>query len=155
MNIGIVVFSLTGNTLHVGKHIKESLDKKGHQVVLERILVNPEAKPGAKEFKIINAPEVKDYDLLIIGSPVHAFSLSLPMASYLSTLENVEGKKVACYVTKHLPYFWTGGKRALKQMREACEKKGAQAYAQGIIPWNSKDREQNIEKLIQEIAAVL
>ena len=41
----------------------------------------------------------------------------------------------ACFVTKGLPFAWTGGNRAITQMQEACKVKGAAVCGAAIMTW--------------------
>ena len=154
MNIGIIVFSQTGNTDQVGGILQEKLIAEGHKAELESIIINSDARPGAREFQIINAPDVEQYDAIIFGAPVQAFSAAQVMVRYLASLASLQGKKVGCYVTKQLPFNWTGGNRAISQMQGACEAKGASVYATGIIHWQSKDRDKVILQCVENLSKV-
>ena len=109
MNIGIVVYSWSGNTLAVATDLKEKLFSAGHTVALEQVTVVGERKQGDKEFQLETVPEVAPYDALVFGSAVEAFSLSPVLTEYLKKVGSLEGKNVACLVTQFFPYPWMGG----------------------------------------------
>ena len=76
MKIGIIVHSITGNTLSVAEHIQQQLAEKGHTAVIERI------RPSGKEpvqseaaVQLTSMPDLSGYEALVFGSPVQAFSL--------------------------------------------------------------------------------
>ncbi|HQK63461.1 MAG TPA: flavodoxin, partial [Methanofastidiosum sp.] len=60
-------------------------------------------------------------------------------------------KKIACFVTKGLPFASTGGNQAIGQMKKICESKGGDICGSGIIVWN-KDKEKQIIKMSEELS---
>ncbi len=116
MKIGIVVYSQTGNTFSVAQKLQEKLSAAGHTANIERLTtVGGEVDP--KKAKIEKLPDLSGYDALVFGGPVQAFSLSQVMAGYMGQLPSLQGKKVACFVTKGLPMAMTGGNKAISQLK--------------------------------------
>jgi len=150
MNIGIIVYSRTGNTHSVALKLEEKLAAAGHAVTLERIEVG-EVTPG-KPVQFKTLPDAGPYDALIFGAPVHGFSLCQPMAGYLKQVASLQGKKVACLVTQAFPYPWLGGNRAIRQMKQICESKGATVCGSGIVNWMNKRREQQIVEVVDRLS---
>jgi len=134
MNIGIIVYSQTGNTLSVAKRIKEKLISDGHNVAIERLSESSS-----------NTTKVDAYDGLLIGSPIHGFSLSAPMKEFLTNNAKLEGKKVNCFVTQSLG----GGKRAIKQIASIAQEKQATMENSAVIKWSSPKREAQIKEAIR------
>lgn len=151
MNIGIIVYSQTENTYTVGQRLEEKLASEGHTVVLERVTPVGDVNPGSKDITFKNAPEIDSYDAVIFGSPVHAFSLAPAMKAYLEQLKSLSGKEIICFVTKGLRFKWTGGTRAIGQMKKLCTSKGGNVVDTGIIIWN-KNRDKEIEVLVKNFA---
>ncbi len=118
MNIGIILWSQTGNTYLVAKKIKETLDAAGHSVNIERIKIAGEFKPGKKDIQFVTLPGVAHYDGIVFGAPVQAISLSRVMTQHLKQLPSLKNKKVALYVTKQLRFNWTGGNQAINKMKK-------------------------------------
>ncbi len=152
MNIGIVIYSQTGNTLSVARELKEILEEAGHTAKVDQVTVSGEAPPRAKEVQLDEIPPVDGYDVVVFGAPVHAFSLSSAMSSYLEQLPALEGKKVACFVTKQLPFSWTGGTQAARKMKQICESKGAEICGTEIVIWAKSRRETRIKKCAENLA---
>ncbi len=152
MNIGIIVYSQTGNTNSVALKLKEKLATAGHSVNIERLLLAGDMQPGAKDLQFKMRPEVGTYDALVLGAPVEAFSLSQVMKSYLTQVASLKGKKVACFVTKGLPFYWTGGSRAIGQMKKICGSKEATICGTGIVVWMGKDREKKIDEVVEKLS---
>lgn len=151
MNIGIIVYSQTGNTLSITEKLKEKLQGAGHTVTLEQVEPQGEVNPGTKHVEFKNRPDPAPYDGVIFASPVQAFSLAAAMKAYLKDIGSLEGKRVACFVTKQLPFRWTGANQALGFMQKSCESKGASLLGANVIFWSAKDREEKVATLLDRL----
>ncbi|MCC7557773.1 MAG: flavodoxin domain-containing protein, partial [Methanobacteriaceae archaeon] len=100
MKIGIIVFSQTENSYSVALKLKDKLVESGHEVEVERVVPVGDVPPRAKVVEFQNEPEVSEYDAIVFGSPVHAFTLAPAMNAYLEQISSLEDKKIACFVTK-------------------------------------------------------
>ena len=149
MKIGIIVHSRTGHTCFVAQKLKERLSADGHEVDIQQLRAADGQQVPDKDGLIKNPPDLGRYDRVILGAPVQAFSLSNIMIAYLNQVSSLAGKTVACFVTKGLPFRWTGGTRAIGQMEEICESKWATVSGTGIVIWN-KNREKQIEDLLEK-----
>ena len=154
MKIGIIVFSQTGHNHSVALELEEKLSEAGHTATVERVEVSGDARPGARDFQLTTAPDVTAYDAMVFGAPVQAFSLAVAMKSYLEQIASLENKKVACFVTKQLPFYWTGGRQAIGTMKRICESKGATICASEILIWSGSQRDQKIRELIEKLSGV-
>jgi len=152
MNIGIILYSQTGNTYSVSLKLKEKLITVGHSVDIERLKVLGEVRSGIKNIKFEKLPDTEPYDALVFGSPVQAFSLSSVMASYLTQIASLQGKKVAFLVTQFFPFPWMGGNRTVGQMKKICESKGAVICGAEIINWSNPSREKGITEVVEKIS---
>ena len=155
MNVGIIVYSQTGNTHSVGKRLGKKLEESGHFVKLEKMKLVGEYKQGMKDVKFESLPDIGIYDALVFGAPVEAFSLAGPMNRYLEQIPSLKGKKVACFVTKALPFKWTGGNRAISIMKRTCEKMGGVVLGTGIVIWREKRREERIRGIVERLSGLL
>jgi NAD(P)H dehydrogenase (quinone) len=153
MNIGMIVYSQTGNTHSVALKLQEKLAAAGHAVALERVEVIGEVQPGQPvQFKTL--PDAEKYEALVFGSPVQAFSLCQAMVGYLKQVPSLLGKKVACLVTQAFPYPWLGGNRAVRQMTRLCESKGATVCGSGVVNWMKRSREQQIVEVVDRLSGL-
>lgn len=151
MKTGIIVCSQTGNTLAVAQRIQETIIAPDNDVSILRVSALNEQEADVSKIQLSENPETSGFDVLIFGSPVHGFSLAPVMMAYLNQNPSLSGKRVACYVTQGLPQSWMGGKRALRQMVDICEKKGASIYSKGIVNWPKPlVREELIQKLARQ-----
>jgi flavodoxin len=153
MKIGIIVHSQTNNTYYVVQKLSEKLSEAGNKVEIEKVNMVGGNKPQGKDIQIENPPEVSGYDALIFGSPVHAFSLAPAMKTYLDQISSLQDKNVACFVTKSLPFNWTGGNQAIDKMKKICESKGATIVGTDIVVWRG-DLEKKIDELIRKFSVL-
>jgi len=154
MNIGIVVYSQTGNTLSVAEKLKDRLVSAGHAASIERlapVLANPK---DPLSFRFDALPDLAGYNALVFAAPVQGFSLCRAMAIYLQQLPALDGKKAACFVTKQLASAWTGGNKAIAQMTKAVEEKGGTVCGTGMIMWSSKQREKDMEEMVEKVGCL-
>ena len=155
MNIGIIIYSRTGNTNSVALKLQEKLQAAGHSAHLEQLKVAGELKPGVKEVHFEVLPAVTKYDFLVFGSPVEAFSLAPAMKSYLTQIASLKGKKVVLIITQFLRYPWMGGSHAAHQMKVICKSEGAVICGSGIINWSSPGRDQQIISCVDELNSII
>lgn len=141
MNIGIIVYSQSGNTLQVANKLKERLIGNGHSVSLEQVTVAGGRTPKTKQFELEAKPVADTYDAIVFASYVEAFSLCAVMSRYLKQIGALDGKRVACLLTQQFPYPWMGGNRAVKQMKVLCQAKGATVLTSGIVNWAKSRRD--------------
>jgi len=154
MNVGIVVYSQTGNTLSVCEDLKGKLAAAGHTVSLDRVSVAGERTGGERDFQLDGRPSIASYDVVIFGAAVEAFSLSPVLTDYLKQTDALEGKRVGCLVTQAFPFPWLGGNRAIRQMRKLCQAKGGSVYATGIVNWPPSRREATQASAIASLSAL-
>ena len=152
MNIGMIIYSQTGNTYSVATKIEERLAAAGHSVNLERLQVVGEYKPGTEDVQFETLPDAGQYDALVLGAPVQGFSLAPVMNSYLQQIASLQNKQVVCLVTQYFPYPWLGGNRAVRQMKRICESKGATVWGSGIVNWSRKSRDQQIVEVVDRLS---
>jgi flavodoxin len=154
MKIGIIVYSHTGNTLSVAEEISKACAQRGHTCSIERVTAE-NAEPGSKgPVRLSAAPDLTEYDAVIFGAPVYAFSLCPVMKLYLQQLPSLNGKKACCYVTQQLPKAWLGGNRAIRQMQALCKEKGAKAGCTGIVNWSGKFKDKQITDVAEAMSGI-
>ncbi|MDW7729164.1 MAG: flavodoxin domain-containing protein [Bacillota bacterium] len=152
MNIGLIIYSQTGNTRSVAEKLKDKLSSSGHSAVIDEIVIsgNSPAQPGKFELKTV--PDPGSYDSVIFGSPVQAFSLNPVMKAYMEKLPVLTGKKVGIFVTKQLPLLQAGGTGAIAHMKKACEAKGANVVGTEIVVWSEKKRDKTLKQCVENLS---
>ncbi len=159
MDIGMIVFSHTGNTHLVAQMLRQKLSAAGHNVSYERLQVvggyDP-ARAGQRpeEIRFEALPDLGRHDRIIFGSPVQGFSLSPVMIKYLNEVPSLANKEVAFLVTEAFPYGWMGGNRAIRQMTTICESKGAAVRGSGLVNWMRRSRDRQIEEVTDRLSTV-
>lgn len=154
MNIGIIVYSQTGNTLTVAERIKEALSAQGHTVSIERFQAETIRKDNAT-IRLTAIPDPSEYDALIFGAPVQAFSLDPAMSTYLKQIGPIKKVLTICFITQHFKKPWMGGNRAMQQLLDQIKTAGSSALAIGVINWSNKNREDQIVSLSERCAKVI
>ncbi len=150
MKIAVVIYSYTGNSFSIGQKIVRFLESQNHEAQLIRVNVTDD-QPSKTDVQLGDIESVAPFDKVIFGSPVRAFSLAPAMVKYLKQVESLSGKTVSCFVTKQLPFSWTGGTSALKKMISLCAEKGAVIDKTAIINWSNNDRDRMIDDFISKI----
>lgn len=155
MKICILVNSMTGNTLSIAEKLKVKLEENKHLVNIEKIEPIGGENINETDISKINFENIinpNDYELIIIGSPVRGFSITFTLKSYLDKIESFNNIKTLLFVTHALPFAWLGGKQAIKQIQNICEKKNANILNTAIIDWKNKKREEQIESLVNDFS---
>ena len=151
MKIGIIVYSQTGHTQLVAENLKNRLIAAGHSATIERLMPASGEKDG-RNIQFGRLPDLNQYEGLVFGSPVQAFSLAPVMAAYLKQLPPLDGKKVACFVTKGLPFAWTGGTGAVNRLKKEVEARGGKVGPAGVIIWRGTSLDSNIAEVVDVIS---
>lgn len=150
MKIGIIIYSITGNTRLVARKLQKSIISQGIDAELLEIKAISD-DPEQIRIEITDAPSPSGFDQLVFASPVHAFMLSKVMKTYLSKIENLEQKDVTLVVTHQFSRTWMGANWALRQMKRYVELKNGKVNQMFSIRWGSKNREQDIQELLDKI----
>ena len=155
MKIGLIVHSVTGNTLYVANQLQTKLIEKGHEVEVKEIKTSAKVNPGEKNVKFTELPSLDGYDALVFGSHTEAFQLEQVMKLYIGQIENLKGYKVACISTHQFPFKWMGGNSAVKKMENLCEIKGATVLGTAVVDWSpEKKRQANIEAAVNSLSGL-
>jgi len=141
MNIGIIVHSQTGNTLHVANRLKEQLEKTGHHVTLSRMKTLGESNSiqNPDQVELDHLADAHGYDVIIFGGWVQAFNLCQGFSKYLHQLETLNAKEVHCFVTHHFPFAWMGGNHAISQMKKILRSKNVTVHSTVVFNWSRKN----------------
>lgn len=153
MKIGLIIHSVTGNTLKVANELQLKLVEKGHEVELKEIKTATKVKQNEIEADFKELPVLEEYDALVFGSHTEAFQLELTMKLYFKKIVSMKDYKVACISTHQFPFAWLGGNSAVKKMKEICEEKGATVLGTAVVDWSpEKKRKDKIAGAVKSIA---
>jgi flavodoxin len=102
MNACVLYFSQTGNTRKFAEAISDSLKI-----------------PAVYDITTAEPTVVNDFDLIILGTPVHGFSPSVESLAFVERLPDGDGKRAILFCTHRL---WTG--RTFGKLKKELKKKG-------------------------------
>jgi flavodoxin len=153
MSIGIIIHSKSGHTYSAALKLQEKLISDNHKVSIEKVIPAGAAHPGIKNLQLETRPDVSVYDGLIFAAPVWAFALSPVMATYISGLGSLKGKKIAAFVTMGFPFAWMGGSRAIRQLKQSCEAKGGIIAETAVIRKSGQD-EKIVNGMVEKLSRV-
>ncbi|PKM90963.1 MAG: hypothetical protein CVU87_00135 [Firmicutes bacterium HGW-Firmicutes-12] len=156
MNIGITVHSQTGTTLKFAKIIEKELLKRGHTAEIIELKtdvpVNSGSVRNSKKFSILNIPDCADYDAVLFGGPVWAFSASPVLIACMKELKGLTHKKVIPFVTMGFTFSGLGGSQAIKLMSSMATNSGARVLPGKIVGKLFRNSTLLMEKSAVEIA---
>lgn len=124
-SVGIIFYSLSGNTRNVCQFIQRHVSTVGMQAQLleikpckeemsfirQGIMARQHAQPELREINF----DVGMFDFVIVASPVWAFTFAPALRSYLARIHNAANKRAACFLTCGAA-FASGN--ALKELEE-------------------------------------
>jgi flavodoxin len=151
MKIGIFVHSQSGNTAKLGLAVTHALREKGLDVSIELLRPLGKIHPRVKHVQFRSLPEVEEYDIILFGGPIWAFSASPVIVSLLKQLETLKGKKAMCFTTSGFPTAFSGAKRALIRMSDLCEGLGAKVLPGVALFWGLYCGKKKLDMTVEEI----
>lgn len=152
MSVEILVHSQTGHCLSMAETLAGLARAAGHQTSLTRITPSDEKETDPARLSITPVPQDAGADLYVIGAPVHGFSATPAIRKAVAQMPFLDGKRVVLFATEFLPI---GGTHTLRQLEQAVADQGGQVVATGIIHWERKDREEQIEAFSRRFSQVL
>ena len=102
MNACVLYFSQTGNTRKFAEAISDSLEI-----------------PTVYDITTKEPTVVNDFDLIILGTPVHGFNPSVEALAFVERLPDGDGKRAILFCTHRL---WKGS--TFKKLKKELKKKG-------------------------------
>ncbi len=154
MNIGIIIYSVSGHTLSVAAELEKKLSVAGHTVTLERLETEGPPTLRSESAPLKTKPAVASYDGLVFAAPVRGGVPASPMTRYLEQIPSLQGKPVDCLVTGFFPVAGWGRDQTIAQMCEICESRGATVRGSGSVGWFGLGRGRRIAQLVDSLSAL-
>ena len=111
MKVLVTYFSQSGNTEKIAKAIWEEASQAN--------------EADCKKIEDITPEGVAGYDVIFIGSPLHAGSLAAPVKECLGVLKAGSGQKMAGFITHMAPAYPDQDMNAFTEpIKAACKEKG-------------------------------
>lgn len=156
MKVGIVIHSQTGNTANLAGKIAEALRKKGHEAEVHLLRPVGVVRPSSKNIEFRRDPDLSEYDAILFGCPVWAFSASNVMIAYLKKLTILKGKKVLPFVTHGL-FKFMGATKAISRITSLLEMMMADVLEGEMmfkfLGENKGRTEATVERIIKKLTA--
>jgi len=130
-----------GNTEKIAKVLAEGM--KGQGVDVDCVKVGQ-----------VEISSLKEYDLLVIGGPTHAFGLSKPMKDFLQRLESIDirGKKGFAFDTKLKSRFAGSAAKGIEKRLQKLGVSIVKPHASAIVKGGEGPLEEGMEETFKEIA---
>ncbi len=152
MNIGIIIHTQTGHTLHFAKAIQNKLIEQGHTAEVKGLRTKGAVKPRSSKFELRRIPKTDEYEAILFGGPVWAFTASPVIIKFLKTIGTLKGKKALCFVTMGLPLPFLGGKQAVKAMESELDLSGGDILPGVILPYFFKGNRGKMNAAVQRVS---
>ena len=156
MKTAIVYYSYSGNTHRVAQIILEILKNKGEEAVPVRIrplkeetkfmLQCKDAFLGKRPDLYKTLLDLKDFDRVILGSPVWAFKPAPAINTYLDKCSSLDGKSAILFVTYG---SGVGKDKTLEAIKNRLEKRGARVT--GTISLQQAESAKECREKLREI----
>lgn len=150
MNAHIVVHSQSGHTAALARSIAESLKKNGHTADVTLLRPRGRLRPRMRDVSLQRLPNLAGYDTLLCGGPVWGFAASPVALAYLKTIESLAGIRVLNFVTKSLPFRFTGGTQAVASLDKEAARAGAHILDGYVHIWRGRTKN-TLESIANEI----
>lgn len=150
MKIGIIVYSETGNTLALCERARDILSGDGLDVTLVRL----EADILGDARSLRGLPPAEHYDLVILGTPVHGFSLPVPVQQYLARAKFREGVRYGVLVTQFFKADWLGGTRTVSQAVAALARFHPVVYGTAIVHVRSRRKDEQVNAAMRALTKI-
>jgi flavodoxin len=151
MKIGIFVHSQSGNTAKFGLAVTHTLREKGHDVSIELLRPLGKVHPRVKHVDFRTLPDPSEYEIVIFGGPIWAFSASPVLVSLLKQLTTLKGKKTLCFTTSGFPTAISGAKRGISRLSELCEGLGATVLPGVALFWGIYCGKKRFDAAVEKI----
>jgi menaquinone-dependent protoporphyrinogen IX oxidase len=154
MNIGIVYFSHQGHTQKVVQALSSRLEAMGLNASSEKLKPVEAYNLSMVRVALQEMPNISQYDVLVLGTPVHGGRISAPMQTFLDNVVSLKGMKTALLVTHFFKPAW-GAQQTLQALGDECQTKGAQVLGEANVKWFSLRRDQAIEQAVDLLSGWL
>ncbi len=134
MKIGVIYYSLTGTTEEFARRIENVLIKNGYNVKSVKIITDVEVTGPGQKFELKMDTDCSEFDVILFGGPVWAFSACPVVIEYIKTSKGLAGKKVIPFVTMGFPFSFMGGNRAINQIKKIAKDMKADIQPGVVMP---------------------
>lgn len=141
----VIYYSRTGHTKEVATKINEA-----HGYELDQIMATSD-DPNQTFIELTHSPDITLDQTIILGSPVHGFSVPKIVVAYLNQFDDFKGKTFELFVTHFFYFRWMGASQTLKQLKRIIESKGGTVTYMGSVEWWPKKIDRLTKQLIDDM----
>ncbi|MDP2425606.1 MAG: hypothetical protein U1C51_08350 [Candidatus Izemoplasmatales bacterium] len=153
MKIGLIVLSLTGNTMKVAHRLQEELKHLSLESEILPIETTDEfLTPESTSIK--HQVDLSIHDYYVLCTPVHGFLPPKLIQSFLKDTSQTK-KIVGLLVTHYFPFAWMGGLSTIKAIQKQSEPPLNKDRFTLIIHWKRKNLEEQITSGVRILASNL
>jgi len=152
MNIGIFIHSQSGHCSALGMAITQKLRSQGNEVDIQLIQPIGRVHPRMKHVELREeVPNLSNYDVLVWGGPIWAFTASPVICSFIKDIPTLKGKKALCFTTSGFPEPLSGAKGAHKKLSGLLEELGATVLEGEAMFWGLSAGKKKIDTVVERI----
>jgi menaquinone-dependent protoporphyrinogen IX oxidase len=155
MKIGIFIHSQSGHTSTVGMALVNKLREKGHDVDIALLRSVKRARPFMKHVELKKAPEISNYDVVVLGGPVWFFHPSPLLLSFIDEIPHLKNKKACCFVTTMLPARFSRGKAVLVKLGVKLDALGATVLESESYCWGLWLDRKRLDRAAQKMSRII
>jgi hypothetical protein len=155
MKIGVFVHSKTGNTARLALAVTHALREKGHDVAVELLRPIGKVNPGSRHVEFRNLPDAADFEMVLIGGPIWAFSASPVVTSAIKQIPGLKGKRALYFLTSFLPPPISGCKRAHDLVSRLLKDAGSAQLEGCSLSWGLWCSKKRLNAAVEEICATV
>ena len=146
----VVIHSQSGNTAAFARGLAHNLRLRGHNSDVALLRPQGRLRPRMGTVSLARTPSIEGYDTLLCGGPVWGFTASPVILTFLRLQESLHGIRVFNFVTKGLPFAFTGGSQALAAMNREAHRAGATLIA-GHIQFRAHNTGQTLNETVDAL----
>lgn len=147
--------SQSGNTAKLGLGVTHALREKGLDVSVELLRPVGKVHPRMHHVEFRTMPDPSEFDVVMFGGPVWAFSASPVLVSLLRQIPTLKGKKALCFTTSGFPTAISGAKRAIASLTAQCEGLGATALPGVALFWGFYCGKKRLDATVARICSLI
>ncbi|NLD91034.1 MAG: hypothetical protein GX639_00050 [Fibrobacter sp.] len=152
MNVAIVIYSKSGTTFTVARKIASLFTDAKINCDIIRLESKDILRPRLKNIAISTKVNLENYDTVIFGTPVWAFTAAPVVPSFLNTKPVLSGKKVLNFITMGFSLRFLGGNSAQRLLDVLTLECGATVIKNGgIISQSSMHNGSKSEAFVKSI----
>ena len=152
MKIGVIYYSKTGHTARLADELSAKLRQAGHEVDVRGLETEEPLSLSVERAAIKEIPDIRVYDALAIGTPVHGGRISAPVLTFIEESPSFSGKPVGFFLTHFFPRKFSAH-ITITALEKLGVEKGGEVLGSESVNWFSFHRKKQIESAANALSA--